>query len=403
MGVPTTVGPHLNTSMTRHPSRLPDTTISARRRTVSTALLGVVLALGLLVAAPTAASAQDAPAAAAPQTWTLKPATAGGPDARAHLVHDVTPGQTISDFVSVTNFSDTPLHLDVYGGDAFTPQDGGYDLLARDKTSVDVGAWISLGRTVLDLAPQETAVIPVTIQVPGNATPGDHSGGIVAALVTTATDATGQQVTVENRVGARVYLRVEGEVAPRLDVTDLSSSYAGTLNPAGQGSVDVTYTVVNSGNVRLSGTQTVEVSGLFGLGRSSVTLSDIPELLPGASIEVAGTVDGVWPTGRVTTEVTVQPVDPRGTVTVEPTTASTAGWALPWGVLAALLILVGAVVTFRHFARQGPTAPNPTSGGAGATTGPHTADDAISAIVPDEAPTPAAAGSGTAGTDPRSS
>ncbi|HEY6531001.1 MAG TPA: DUF916 domain-containing protein [Acidimicrobiales bacterium] len=337
------------------------------RRAGTAALLGLLAVLSLLLVAPGAAHAQDAPApdtgaASGPQTWTLKPATPEGPDSRAHLVHDVTPGQTITDTVAVTNFSARPLQLSVYASDAFTPQGGGFDLLTSDKTPVDVGAWIQLGASSIDLAAGQTALIPVTLTVPGNATPGDHAGGIVAAVSTTATDANGQQVAVENRVGTRVYLRVDGPLNPRLDVIDLTSSYEGTFNPLGKGSVDTTFTVVNSGNVRLSGTQTVTVTGPFGVELGTVQLDDLPELLPGAALEQQALLDGIWPAGRITTTVDIQPIDADPAIEVDPVSGSTSQWAMPWGQLAVLVLVVAAVAYRRR--RSRPIAgPGPTADG----------------------------------------
>ncbi|MBY8853968.1 DUF916 domain-containing protein, partial [Saccharothrix sp. MB29] len=72
-------------------------------------------------------------------------------------------------------------------------------------------------------------------------------------------------VEVERRVGSRLYVRVAGPIDATVRIDAVTPSYRGTPNPAGTGEVDVTYTVVNDGNLRLSLLPSVGVSGLFGL------------------------------------------------------------------------------------------------------------------------------------------
>ena len=98
-----------------------------------------------------------------------------------------------------------------------------------------------------DRAAEKELNEPFTLTVPANAQPGDHIGGVIAALTQRAN---GGRVAQENRVGDAVYLRVSGPLQPVLSVESLSvGGYHGTVNPFGGGSTSVSYTVHNTGNV----------------------------------------------------------------------------------------------------------------------------------------------------------
>jgi len=317
-------------------------------------LAAVALVVFAAVTTPGPAAAQAGPGST--RTWSIAPATADGIDGRAHLVHDLAPGQAVTDAVAVTNHATEVLRLDLYANDAFTTADGGFDLLPRADEPVDAGTWITLAAETLEVAPGATAVVPVTISVPADAEPGDHVGGVVATLVTTSSDGASQQVAVEHRVGTRVYLRVDGPLEPRLEISALDVRHHGSLSPVSAGSVDVAYTVTNIGNIRLSGRQEVRVTGPFGTELGRVVLPDLPELLPGAAIEQRTSVSGISPLGRLTGEVTVTPVDLDGEVEPEPTTASASTWAVPW-IQLLVLGLVAALAVRAIRRRRGSAAP----------------------------------------------
>lgn len=194
-------------------------------------------------------------------------------------------------------------------------------------------------------------VVPFSITVPADAEPGDHVGGLVAALVSSGDT----PVEVERRVGSRLFVRVAGSVVPSVRVESPTAVYRGTLNPVGTGAVDVTYTVVNDGNLRLALRPSVEVSALFGLSERATTGDVLPELLPGNAVTLTHTVTGVWPLGPLDVHVRAEPVtsatqDLAGTV--EPASADTTLWAVSWTMLAAAVLLVGVLVALWRVRRR---------------------------------------------------
>ncbi|QXJ22337.1 DUF916 domain-containing protein [Actinomadura graeca] len=277
--------------------------------------------------------------------WSVKPAGAKGQSRRDFFVYAVSPGQQVRDKVVVTNMSTRKLTFRVYATDAFNTADGSFALLAADRTATDVGTWISVaGAPARTVAPGRSAGLPFTLTVPPGATPGDHSGGVIAAVTEQTTGGQGQRVNVDRRIAARVYARVDGALTSSLRVEGLKAAHDRPL--FGGGDVDVTYRIRNTGNVRLAATARAGVSGPFGTGLGSPATRRVPELLPGNVYTFTDRVRGVYPAGPLTATLRLTPAaaadgpsggSPAG---ARPTVRTTGWWATPWAPLAGVVFAV---------------------------------------------------------------
>ncbi|WP_394554043.1 WxL protein peptidoglycan domain-containing protein [Agromyces sp. MMS24-JH15] len=307
-----------------------------------------------LAAAAVALASPTAPAFAAddpvsdPAVWGVRTASNDLGAAREHYAYALDPGETLHDAIVVANHDSTPLDLDVYAADGFTTEAGELDLLMRGETSTSVGAWIALDEGTVHLEPGASVEVPFTVTVPESASPGDYAGGVVTSL---ATPEQQQGIAVDRRLGIRVHLRVGGDLAPALAVEDLRVDYTGTLDPFGTGEAVVTYTVRNTGNLRLSATQAASVAGPGGLFPvAAAGLGDLPELLPGDEREVRVPIAGVFPAGLVTADVVLQPIVPQtvdasdAAVAVDAVRAQATTWAVSWTLLGLVLLVVAAAV-----------------------------------------------------------
>ncbi|MFG1888813.1 WxL protein peptidoglycan domain-containing protein [Micromonospora sp. NPDC049051] len=329
-------------------------------------LVAALLAAGpasAAVAAPAPASGPATPGPAATR-WAVQPSGPDGPTGRNYFIYDLAPGATLTDHLGVTNLSDRPLTFQVYGTDAYTTADGAFALLPADRAATDVGSWIRFDRRAWTVAPGRRADIPFRLSVPANATPGDHAGGVIAAIAQARTTADGQQVRVDQRLAARVYLRVNGDVRPAVAVESVSVSYDNPINPAGGGDAVVTYRVRNTGNVRVAGTGAVAVEGPFGWRLARTAPVDLPELLPGGAFTVTERVTGVPPALLLTAEIDLAPTTVD--TALPPVRRAASTWAPPWLLLAALAVLAGwLTVRLRRRARAartaGPVAVPPTT------------------------------------------
>lgn len=318
------------------------------------ALLPCLLAVVLAILAPGgAALAQTAANTEGSVAWSVRPAdTAQGRD-RPNFAYEVAPGTSVSDALTVTNRSAEPIELDVYAADGFLTPDGSLDILASSEPSTELGSWISVASAPVALASGESTEVPFRLDVPADATPGDYAAGVVAAMLVTADSGT----VTERRLGSRIHLRVQGELAPALTVSDVAVDYHGTINPAGAGSATVRYRLTNEGNTRLRPEVEVTAAGPFGWAAVRAT-DEAPELLPRSSIERSVTVEGVPPLIVLTAEAraTSTVVSPGVTPTIEVpepivSTGSAATAAVPWSALVIVLALA-ALVFWRLRARR---------------------------------------------------
>jgi hypothetical protein len=191
--------------------------------------------------------------------------------------------------------------------------------------------------------------VPITITVPEDASPGDHTGAVIAASDAISTGDDGEIVTLDRRTGTRLLVRVNGPLTPSLAITNLSTDYDSSMNPLG-GSATVTYDIENQGNVRLSGTTVVSVAGPFGLGEVVLPPQQFPELLPGERTSFSVELADVPAFGVANATVAVTPEGDG--VDVPPVSKTARSIAVPVAVLLGLLFVLLAVLAARALKRH---------------------------------------------------
>ncbi|PRY68129.1 uncharacterized protein DUF916 [Glaciihabitans tibetensis] len=316
------------------------------------AIVAVVLALGAGIAAAAPASAEVAPPSG-DVTWGVRAGSNPDGTDRENFNYTLDPGEVLTDSLVVTNHDAEPLQLDVYPADGFTTTSGQLDVVTRDVESIEIGAWTAVDTDTIEIPAGESAQVPFTIAIPDDATPGDYAGGIVTSLPQATQE---QGISVDRRLGVRMHVRVLGDLAPALVVEDMVVDYTGGFNPFGSGDATVSYTVHNTGNVRLAATQTVSLAGPFGLfGVEAKDVEDVPEVLPGESWTVEVQVDGVVPAFWLTASSVLVPelaVVAGATPGLESVTASTGTWSVPWALLVLALLVAAAIVAAIFWRRR---------------------------------------------------
>lgn len=303
-------------------------------------------------------------------------------DDRSYFSYQMGPGAVYSDQAVVVNYGVTSLKLSVFAADLGNSEDGGIAVGLEDDQPKDGGAWVQLGgKTLTASVPGRTAkgpgrvLVPFTIRVPRNASPGDHGAAIVAQLSTLGKNPKGQNVRLDQRVASRIYLRVNGALHPQLTIDDLKVSYGQSMNPIGGGVAAVSYTVHNSGNVRLSAQQAVSVTGMFGTKSKVVTPAGVQLLFPGGSQQVQVRVPGVFPAIFQKSHVTVTPslFQDQKPMAVPTAVASASFTAIPLMLLLcilALIVLVVLILLLRKRMKGRPQAKHGRNGGPKKPTGP---------------------------------
>ena len=308
------------------------------RLTTAFVLTGVLL---LTVVAPTPASAGTGGVA-----WTVQTADNTQGIGRANFTYDVAPGTVLSDTMIVVNTGTEPLPLAVYAADAFTASTGEIDVLVDGQPSRDAGTWVAVSSAALTLNPGDSADVPFTITVPADARPGDHAAGIVTSLTSRDAAAT---LSVDRRLGTRINLRVGGELTPAAAVSNVSTRYLPSWNPFDPGRLIVQYDLANTGNTRLTGSETVVTTSPLG-GRTSPT--QLSEILPGSTVTVEREVPAFslgWITGSVA--VTPEAVG-LGAAVLDPVATGFSAAAVPWSLYVLLVVILGVALGAVLLARR---------------------------------------------------
>ncbi|OJW02331.1 MAG: hypothetical protein BGO47_11440 [Microbacterium sp. 67-17] len=311
------------------------------------ATLAVVAAVGILTPAG-AARAEDTIGISA------RPAAADGTaDTRTRFSYKVDPGQRVDDNFLVANTGSTPQNFTVIATDAFNDGEGDFALLGTEEASTSVGQWVKFengtNRIEFSLEPGQSRLLPFTVELPADATPGDHAGGLVASVVTP-----GEQVNLDRRVGTRLYARVSGQLQPLLSISALNSEYLGDWWNPFSGTVRMYYTVTNTGNVALATNTSFGVDTWFGLQAAASNGDAIAELLPGGGRSVTVDVPGVpaWLYLAPWVELTpfVDSPQAENALTVDGSSRSGILIAVPWAlvILAAIGVGIGLLLRWRR-------------------------------------------------------
>ncbi len=351
-------------------------------------------------------------------TFGTQTASATKPDGRGIYRFGATAGGRVEDHVAVINYSNQTATFFLRGTDAVNTPQGGFAALPVNDRSTGLGTWIALPSSDLSvtLPPRTSDIVPFLVEVPKNATPGDHVGVITATLESSIISKSGQRVHLLQTIGTRIFLRVSGPLHPGFTVQNLAVRYEGTANPIGSGDAEVTYTVRNTGNVALGGRQTVYVSGLFGSKKTAVHVAQVQLLLPGFAVHQTVRIKGIFPEVRDSGHVSITPLVIAGTVQPAsgPYRASVSFWAIPWTLIAIIVGLILLVMIWwfvRRRRRRTPTQPGtgtpPAPASAGADDGqqaPAATGESTSPSSPKEQPSegePARVSSGECSGGPR--
>jgi hypothetical protein len=362
---------------------------------VSTALLTVTVSLALALPSSAADSASPSPTPGATAstgatsadpavvTFGIGPSTKGKLDRRPNYTLLAPRGGVVSDQVALVNLTKQPLTLNLYAADALNTADGTLALQPAAAPLADSAAWVTFktpsGKGFVVLPPNDGKGTPTfvnfTVKIPKDAYVGDHLAGVIASTISegNAPGDRAAQVKFEQRIGLRLGIRVAGVLTPQLTIENVTATYASSLNPFGRGSAVVTYTVHNTGNVRLGGHQTVTVAGLVGPEASAGAVPDVPLLLPGGTAAVSVTVPDVTPLGVIHATVSAEPVGALGDANPPALVAIATATiiAVPWTFLALLLalaLIVGVLVRRRRSAPASRTRFDVRSGDAFVTT-----------------------------------
>lgn len=320
----------------------------ASRTRTTVRVLAAVLAGAILLLPGVPGAAQE------PRIeFTIRPAHTHGDDPRtnAWLIHRARPGQVIREHVVVANLGTIPLDLLLYPADALSTEQGEFSLEPIEAADDGVAGWTSVRRSEVSLQPDEVVEVPVVVRVPENAAPGDHPGAIVAR---TAEPIRQGGVPTLLAVGARLYLRVPGEVEPGLTLHGIRAEIV-------DGRPRFTLDLENTGNTLIEARGSYEIAGLFGLERRDGTIDRPLTLVPGARVRPQISHPDALLGGNYDATFTLRYAGGRR---LTGDVSFSAGVPWPLIALALILLAVAAALTARIVRRR--RKPSPTLDGHGA-------------------------------------
>ncbi|HCK78523.1 MAG TPA: hypothetical protein DHW34_00735 [Actinobacteria bacterium] len=271
--------------------------------------------------------------------WSASPTQQGTFTARQFFFLELAPGATIKDSITIKNAGQVDQPLDIYTADAFNIESGaGFALRKRGDKNTDVGSWITLDQEKVVVGPNGgKTIVPFSLTVPRGVTPGDHAGGVVTIEPAPAPQGDVSQVQIQRALGVRVYVRVAGPLTPALSITKVTVSAKPARLPfvGQQGGTTVTYTVRNSGNVRLTADREITLKGLFGRTLRNTGKGPIPEILPGSTVTLTESFPKAPVIDQITATVKLTAADGK---------VSTSGSASTFVVSLAFLILLALLI-----------------------------------------------------------
>ena len=231
--------------------------------------------------------------------------------------------------------------------------DGGCSRSEPRPTEHRRRAWIDFdGPTSVEVPAQTPengygyVIVPFTVTIPADAEPGDHVGGVVASLLT----GVGRRELPRTSSSSSASRRASTSPSTARRSPASTSRRRGDLQPGalfGPGSMEVTYTVPNTGNVRMAVEPSVDVAGPFGLLARAATVTGSTSSCPVAARDP----DHGGP-GRLA-------AGPRGRHRLGDRRGGARGrrprrrhghrdvhavWAIPWVLIALLVLLIALLV-----------------------------------------------------------
>lgn len=254
----------------------------------------------------------------------------------------VNPGQVVHTQISIRDVSNGPLVVDGQSNDFVAAgEDGTPKILLnnKEKDPYSLKDWVA-PLPELTLTPKQIKNLPVTINVPKNASPGGHYG--VIRFTATPPDLKGQGVSLSASLGSLVLLTVRGDIKHKLSVQSFKvekNNKPGSLFESTP--VTLVEQIKNTGNVHEEPTGMITIKDMFGhtVARAGVNQS-LRNVLPGSTRMFSEPLDKAALGsrklfGRYTASMKLT-YGPNKTVLA----ASVSFWIIPWKLIIGIIILL---------------------------------------------------------------
>ena len=268
----------------------------------------------------------------------------------------VNPGQSVKTQLFLRDVSQSNLVVTSEVDDFVAAgEDGTPKILLKDEGAnpYSLKAWV-VPPVQLQLASREVKTLPITINVPANATPGGHYG--IVRFTAAAPSLNGNTgVSLSASLGALLLVTVSGKTKESLNVKEFSANKGGKTSSLFESTpINFTLRLRNDGNVHEQPTAQAIIKDMFGKTVAAVNFNEPPHnILPqsirrfDAPLDKA-TIGTKKLFGHYTAHLTV-----TYGATKQVTTATMGFWVIPYRLIGILiLVLIGGFFLLRYFIKR---------------------------------------------------
>jgi LytR cell envelope-related transcriptional attenuator len=183
------------------------------------------------------------------------------------------PGQAWQSEVRVINVNeyDLTIYPQVVN---FAPQgeDGRGDLIpvfSEETQGMTLAEWISVPPEPVTIKAQETATIPMQVQVPTSAAPGGHYAAILIGTKPPTTGENLSQVQTAQFVTSLFFVRVAGDVIEKGDIREFTTSASIVQTPE----ISLEMRFENTGNVHVQPQGDIKIFNMWGEERGMIPIN----------------------------------------------------------------------------------------------------------------------------------
>lgn len=259
---------------------------------------------------------------------------------------NVSPGQKAQTQILLRDVSNVPLTVTSTVNDFVADGETGTPKVLLSQTAnnpYSVQGWVE-PLPALQLVPKQIKTLPVTLNIPANASPGGHYG-VIRFTASAPSVNGGNGVSLSASIGALMLLTVSGKITEQLSVKEFSVSHDGKTGTLFSSAPLVfTERLTNSGNVHVQPAGLVTIKDMFGRKLATLPVNQPPgNILPSSTRKFSQTLDKTvigskHLFGRYTATLNLTYGTNKKTLT-----ATTSFWVIPLKTVAIVIIVLIAL------------------------------------------------------------
>lgn len=256
------------------------------------------------------------------------------------------PGKTLTERIKIRNVTAETLVVRAQYNDFVASGEEGLPKLLLDNNESNpfsIKDWLS-SIANLSLAPKEQKTITLTINVPGDASPGGHYG--VIRFTGSPPDTDESAVSLSASIGTLVLVNVSGDIKEEANIVELYAAQKDKKRSLFEyGPIQIVARVENIGNIHIQPTGVVRVTNMFGREIGSSQLNQNKgNVLPESIRKFESTLDKKLLFGRYTIQADLV-YGAEGKII----TKTRSFWVIPYK----LILLALGLIILLYFAVRG--------------------------------------------------